>query len=60
MFVFRDWALTHVAREGLAAASRFFAIALPADALLELGVAMSGLLRAVGDARRDSVRDPGV
>ena len=55
MFVFRDWALAHVVHasgEPLAVASRFLAITLPANVLLALGFVMSGLLRAVGDARR--------
>ncbi|MBK9083471.1 MAG: MATE family efflux transporter [Rhizobiales bacterium] len=33
-------------------AERFLAIALPANVMLGLGMAMSGVLRAVGDARR--------
>jgi putative MATE family efflux protein len=55
MFVFRDWGLIHIVHasgEPLAVASRFLAITLPANVLLALGVVMSGLLRAVGDARR--------
>lgn len=55
MFVFRDWALVHVVHasgEPLAVASKFLAITLPANLPMALGVVMSGLLRAVGDARR--------
>ncbi len=55
MFVFRNWALTHVVHargEPFAVASKFLAITLPANVFLTLGVTMSGLLRAVGDARR--------
>jgi putative MATE family efflux protein len=55
MFVLRDWALTHVVHatgEPFEVASKFLAITLPANVLLALGFVMSGLLRAVGDARR--------
>ena len=55
MFVLRDWALTHVVHasgEPFAVASKFLAITIPANVPLALGVVMSGLLRAVGDARR--------
>ena len=55
MFVFRDWALAHVVHasgEPFAVASKFLAITLPANVPLALGFVMSGLLRAVGDARR--------
>ncbi len=55
MFVFRDWCLAHVLHasgEPLAVASKFLAITLPANVPMALGMAMSGLLRAVGDARR--------
>jgi putative MATE family efflux protein len=55
MVVFRDWGLAHVVHargEPFAVASKFLAITLPANVPLALGVAMSGLLRAVGDARR--------
>jgi len=55
MFVFRDWGLTtllHASGEPLEVASRFLAITLPANVPMALGMAMSGVLRAVGDARR--------
>ena len=55
MFVFRDWGLTtllHASGEPLEVASKFLAITLPANVPMALGMAMSGLLRAVGDARR--------
>jgi putative MATE family efflux protein len=55
MFAFRDWGLTyvvHASGEPFEVASRFLAITLPANVLLALGIVMSGLLRAVGDARR--------
>ncbi len=55
MFVFRDWALIHVVHasgEPLAVASKFLAVTLPANVPMALGFVMSGLLRAVGDARR--------
>jgi Na+-driven multidrug efflux pump len=55
MFAFRDWALIHVVHargEPLAVASKFLAIILPANVFMTLGMTMSGLLRAVGDARR--------
>ena len=55
MFVSRDWALAHVVHahgESFAVASKFLAITLPANVPMALGMAMSGLLRAVGDARR--------
>jgi putative MATE family efflux protein len=55
MFVFRDWSLIHVVHasgEPFAVASKFLAIILPANVPLALGVVMSGLLRAVGDAPR--------
>ncbi len=55
MFAFRDWALIHVVHasgEPLAVASKFLAITLPANVFMTLGMTMSGLLRAVGDARR--------
>ena len=38
--------------EPLAVASNFLAITLPANVPMALGMAMSGVLRAVGDARR--------
>ena len=55
MFVFRDWGLTtllHAGGEPLEVASKFLAITLPANVPMALGMAMSGVLRAVGDARR--------
>jgi putative MATE family efflux protein len=55
MFVFRDWGLIHVVHangEPLAVASKFLAITIPANVPMALGMTMSGLLRAVGDARR--------
>ncbi len=55
MFVFRDWGLTslvHASGEPLRVASRFLAITIPANVPMALGMAMSGVLRAVGDARR--------
>jgi len=55
MFVFRDWGLAtllHASGEPLEVASRFLAISLPSNVLMTLGMAMSGILRAVGDARR--------
>jgi Na+-driven multidrug efflux pump len=42
----------HARGEPFAVASKFLAITLPANVPMALGVAMSGLLRAVGDARR--------
>jgi len=55
MFAFRDWALTtvvHASGEPLRVASTFLAITLPANVPMALGMALSGVLRAVGDARR--------
>lgn len=55
LFAFRDWGLVtvlHASGESLDVASRFLAIALPANVALALGMALSGVLRAVGDARR--------
>ncbi len=55
MFAFRDWALAtvvHASGEPLRVASVFLAITLPANVPMALGMAMSGILRAVGDARR--------
>jgi putative MATE family efflux protein len=55
MFVYRDWGLTtllHASGESLSVASTFLAVTLPANVLLALGMAMSGVLRAVGDAKR--------
>ncbi len=55
MFAFRDWGLitiVHASGEPLRVASIFLAITLPANVPMALGMAMSGVLRAVGDARR--------
>ena len=55
MFVLRDPALDlllHARGEAAAVASRFLAIAIPANIAFALGMALSGVLRAVGDARR--------
>jgi putative MATE family efflux protein len=55
MFAFRDWGLTtllHAHGEPFQVASNFLAITIPANVPMALGVAMSGVLRAVGDARR--------
>jgi len=55
MLAFRDQALgglLHARGETAAIASRFLAIALPANVPLALGMALSGVLRAAGDARR--------
>ncbi len=55
MFAFRDWGLSvvlHASGEPLQVASTFLAITIPANVLLALGFVLSGVLRAVGDARR--------
>jgi putative MATE family efflux protein len=55
MFVFRDWglaALLHAHGEPERVASNFIAISIPANVPLALGMTMTGVLRAVGDARR--------
>ena len=55
MFVFRDWGLStllHARGEPLEVASHFLAISLPSNLFLAVGMAMSGVLRAAGDARR--------
>ena len=55
IFVFRDWALTtllHAHGEPAEVASKFIAISIPANVPLAMGMTMSGVLRAVGDARR--------
>jgi len=55
MFAFRDWGLTallHASGEPMRVASAFLAITLPANVPMALGMTMSGILRAVGDARR--------
>jgi putative MATE family efflux protein len=49
MYAFRDWGLAALLH---ASASTFLAITLPANVAMALGMAMSGILRAVGDARR--------
>ncbi|MBV9289895.1 MAG: polysaccharide biosynthesis C-terminal domain-containing protein [Hyphomicrobiales bacterium] len=55
MFVFRDWGLTrlvHASGESFEVASNFLAITIPGNVPLAVGMAMSGVLRAVGDPRR--------
>jgi putative MATE family efflux protein len=55
MFALRDWGLVNVLHahgEALPVASNFLAITIPANVPMALGMAMSGVLRAVGDARR--------
>src|SRR5262249_40447847 len=55
MFVFRDWGLVtllHAQGEPARVASNFIAISIPANVPLALGMTMTGVLRAVGDARR--------
>jgi putative MATE family efflux protein len=55
MFVFRDWALTtllHAHGEPAEVASKFIAISIPANVPLAIGMTFTGILRAVGDARR--------
>ncbi|HZZ62446.1 MAG TPA: MATE family efflux transporter [Roseiarcus sp.] len=55
MFVFRDRglaALLHAHGESALVASKFIAISMPANVPLALGMTLSGVLRAVGDARR--------
>ncbi len=55
MVVFRDWGLArllHAQGESAQVASTFAAITLPANVPLAVGMAMAGVLRAVGDARR--------
>jgi putative MATE family efflux protein len=55
IFLFRDEALAtllHAHGEAASAASGFLAIAIPANVPLALGMSLSGVLRAVGDARR--------
>lgn len=50
----REALLARIGAEGetLAVASRYLAVTLPANVMLALGMALSGVLRAVGDARR--------
>jgi putative MATE family efflux protein len=55
MWLLRDWGLAtllHAHGESAEVASNFIAISIPANVPLALGMAMSGVLRAVGDARR--------
>jgi len=55
MFLLRDPALDlllHARGEPAAIASRFLTIAVPANIAFSLAMALSGVLRAVGDARR--------
>jgi len=55
LFVFRDpllATLMHAQGEPASVASRFLAITIPANVPLALGMALSGVLRAAGDARR--------
>jgi putative MATE family efflux protein len=58
MFVLRDRALDvllHAKGEPARVASDFLAIAIPSNIALILGMALSGALRAVGDARRSMI-----
>ena len=55
LLAFRDQALSnllHARGEAASVASGYLAIALPANVPLALGMALSGVLRAAGDARR--------
>lgn len=54
VFLFRGELLRAVGAEGpaYAVADRFLVISVPANALLGLGMSLSGVLRAAGDARR--------
>jgi putative MATE family efflux protein len=55
MFVLRDWILVsvlHAHGESAEVASKFIAISIPANVPLAVGMTFSGILRAVGDARR--------
>jgi putative MATE family efflux protein len=55
MFVLRDWILVsvlHAHGESAEVASKFIAISIPANVPLAVGMTFSGVLRAVGDARR--------
>ena len=55
MFVFREQGLAsilHAKGEPLEVAAHFLAISLPSNVLMAIGMALSGVLRAVGDARR--------
>ena len=54
-FLLRDWILTtvlHAHGESAEVASKFIAISIPANVPLAVGMTFSGILRAVGDARR--------
>jgi putative MATE family efflux protein len=54
-FILRDWILTtvlHAHGESAEVASKFIAISVPANVPLAVGMGMSGVLRATGDARR--------
>ena len=48
----RSATLLHAQGEPAEVASKFLAITLPANMPMALGMALSGVLRAVGDARR--------
>jgi putative MATE family efflux protein len=55
LFVFRDGALArlmHAHGPAAEVASKFLAITIPSNTLMGLGMALSGVLRATGDARR--------
>ena len=55
MFLLRDWILVkvlHAHGELAEVASKFIAISIPANVPLAVGMTFSGILRAVGDARR--------
>ena len=55
LFIFRDPILAgvlHASGETASVASNFLAIALPANVPLAIGMGLSGVLRAAGDARR--------
>jgi putative MATE family efflux protein len=55
IIILRDWILAtvlHAHGESAEVASKFIAISMPANVPLAVGLAMSGVLRAVGDARR--------
>src|SRR5580704_9943527 len=55
MFLLRDWILTTVLHghgESAEVASKFIAISIPANVPLAVGMGLSGVLRAAGDARR--------
>jgi putative MATE family efflux protein len=55
MFESRDWILTtvlHAHGESAEVASKFIAISVPANVPLAVGMGLSGVLRAAGDARR--------